>query len=205
MGVVNRKCVCMKKLEVLYREILHQAIEKRRFGFTQLGLAGKYSFSLSTVNHALKPLAELGAIEIKQRGFVVVDARKMLYYWATVRRFSRDVVYATRVEKPVRELERMVPSGAVFTCFSAHVFKFKEAPADYSEVYFYVPESELGEVRKRFPESKGPPNVFVLKADEWMGKGGVVLTPQLFVDLWNVKQWYAHEFVKSLERRLFDE
>ena len=196
----------MKKLEIIYRELLDNVFEKKHVTFTQLGLAKQFSFSLSTVHHALKPLREIGAITMRQRAFDVVDTRKLLYYWATIRKFNKEIMYATRVEAPVQELERLVPSPAIFTAFSGYRLLFKEAPADYSELYFYIPESELAEVKERFPKQEnGPQNVFALKADEVLltQKRSIVSKSQLFVDLWNCKQWYAHEFRKKLEARLF--
>ena len=55
----------MKKNELVYREILHQFIEKKQNAFTQLALSKKIGISISTVHNALIPLARMGAIEIK--------------------------------------------------------------------------------------------------------------------------------------------
>lgn len=188
----------MYKKETVYDFILSEAIEKKRRTFTQSELSKKFGISLSTVNNALCPLAAMGAIEKRARSFVLVDAKKALLYWATIRKFEKDIVYRTRIELPVSEIEKSVPSSAVFTAYSAYKYLFKDVPADYSEVYFYVPESELAEVKTRFPERKGPPNVFVLPGS---GKNSVS-KPHLFADLWNIKTWYAKEFLQALEKRL---
>jgi hypothetical protein len=60
----------MTKKEIIWREILFQAIENKKFEFTQKELAQKYRFSLSTVFNALKVPREAGAVEGK-RGFRV--------------------------------------------------------------------------------------------------------------------------------------
>jgi len=44
----------MKKIEIIWRELLFQAIEKKTRRFTQKELAKKFGFSTSTVFQALK-------------------------------------------------------------------------------------------------------------------------------------------------------
>jgi hypothetical protein len=76
-------------------------------------------------------------------------------------------------------------------------------PADYSEVYVYASEPELEKIKKRFPEKNANPNLFVLKEDENMAKYPKTGTiGQLFVELWNLKQWYASSFLKALEEKI---
>jgi hypothetical protein len=191
----------MLKKEIIYREMLTASIENNQFDFKQLALSKKFGFSLSTVNNAIRPLSAIGAVEIAPRGFRLVDLKKALLYWATVRKFDKDVVYRTRVEESIGEIERSVPASAVFTCYTGYKFLFRDTPADYSEVYFYLPEEDLEEVERRFPEGRGPANIFVLTADKWLLEG-IVPKAQLFVDLWNLKTWYAKDFVQALEERL---
>src|SRR3989338_9411349 len=95
----------MKKIEFVYREILYQSLEKKNNKLTQLAVASKLNISLSTVNHALKPLRAMGAIEVKLKNFTVVDGKKMLYYWASLRNIAKDVVYKTRADKPMQKIE----------------------------------------------------------------------------------------------------
>ena len=70
-------------------------------------------------------------------------------------------------------------------------------PADYSEVYIYSDEDNLKQIKKRFPETKNQPNLFILKKE--FDKMSQSL---LFVDLWNLKQWYAKDFLKAMEEKL---
>jgi len=192
----------MKKIEQVYREVLFQLVENRKKKLTQAEIALNLGLSLSTVNAAARKLSEIGAIIIEQRGFRVVDIGKIFYFWASLRNLNKDIIYSIRVEMPVREIERNLPN-IFYSCFSGYKFKFKDVPADYSEVYVYADEDDLNEIKKRFPENNKNPNLFVLKADENMGKYGKSLTiGQIFVDLWNLKTWYAKYFLDELEKRI---
>ena len=183
----------MKKLELVYNKILEEIIENKNHKLTQKSLSKELKISLSTVNHALQPIKNMGAIKINPKNFNVINPKKILYYWASIRNIERDIIYKTRVEKSVEEIEKLMPNSAIFTAYSAYKFKFKNAPADYSEVYVYCDKEEI---KERFEESKNIPNLFVLRKD--IAK---LTTANLFVDLWNLKEWYAKEFINSLEKR----
>lgn len=189
----------MKKIEFVFRELLFQCIEKQNRRFTQLGLSKELGLSLSMISFALKPLKKMNAVEVRQRGFSVIDPRKVLYHWASVRNIEKDIAFSTRVEMPVIEIEKAMPDNIMYGAYSAYKLKFKDAPADYSEVYVYGDES----LKKRFPEAKGPPNLFILKKDELMERyGKLTAMAQTFVDLWNIKTWYANDYLKALEARI---
>lgn len=185
---------------MVYREILYNAIEKKNKSLTQSYLAKTLKISLSTVNLALKPLVRMNAVKIKRRGLNIIDTKKILLYWASIRDIEKDIIYKTRVEKPVREIEKQMPDNIVIAAYSAYKFKFKEVPADYSEVYIYSREEDI---KKRFGENNKNPNLFVLKKDGMIERYGKIVTiANLFVDLWNLKQWYAKDFLKSLEVKI---
>ena len=96
-------------------------------------------------------------------------------------------------EMPVREIEKNMPAGIVYAAYSACKIKFKDVPADYSEVYVYGdPET----VKKRFPPSKNRPNLFILS-----GPGKMTIA-NIFVDLWNMKEWYAKDFLAAMEAKI---
>jgi Mn-dependent DtxR family transcriptional regulator len=57
----------MEKVQQVYREIFYQAIEKNERSLTQLELAKRLRVSLSLVNFALKPLRQMGAIDVGPR------------------------------------------------------------------------------------------------------------------------------------------
>jgi len=184
----------MKKIEFVYREILDSVIENKNKTLTQSELSKKLKISLSTVNHSLKPLIKMNSIEIKQRCFKVVDAKKILYYWASIRNLDKDIIYSTRVNMDVVDVEKSMPKDAVYAAYSAYSFIFGSAPSDYSEVYVYGDAS----LEKRFKKNNNPANLFVIKKDEFMD-GKTTSVAQTFVDLWNIKTWYAKEFLKSFE------
>lgn len=185
----------MKRIEQVYREILYQVLEKKRRRMTQLGLSKSLGISLSLVHHAIKPLVRMNAVDVGKRNFVVIDAKKILLHWASIRNLEKDIIFRTRIEKPVRTIESEMPDTIVYGVYSAYKFTFKDVPADYSEVFVY------GDVR--LPENKNTPNVFVLKADPLLERYGKTTTmAQMFVDIWNIRSWYAREFVKALEVKI---
>ena len=105
------------------------------------------------------------------------------------------------MEKPVRKIESEMSGSVIYGAYSAYKFRFNDIPSDYSEVYVYA---EKEEIERRFPSnSPSPhPNLFVLKYE---GKiyGNTTTLGQIFVDLWNLKEWYAHEFLKALEEKIY--
>ena len=136
----------MKKKELVYREILYEVIEKKTRTMTQAELSRKLKISLSTVNNAIKPLVKMNALYIEKRCFKIIDPKKILYYWASVRNIEKDIIYKTRAEKQVKQIESEMPSHIIFTAYSGYKFKFKDVPADYSEVYVYADEETKKEI-----------------------------------------------------------
>ncbi|MEK6974444.1 MAG: winged helix-turn-helix domain-containing protein [Nanoarchaeota archaeon] len=189
----------MKNLELVYREILYQAIEKNNKELTQADIARQLNISLSTVNLAIKNLENMGSIKVNPRNFHVLDIKKILYYWASIRNLSKDIIYRTRIGLPVKDIEKEMPDNIVFAAYTSYKILFKDVPADYSEVYIYGDTN----LKERFPENKSNPNLFVLKKDSSIDKYGKTTTiANTFVDLWNLKEWYAKEFIKSMEEKL---
>ncbi|MBI2574297.1 winged helix-turn-helix domain-containing protein [Candidatus Woesearchaeota archaeon] len=190
----------MKPSEMVYRELLYRAIEKRSSRTTQSELSKSLHLSLGTVNYALKPLRKLGAVEVGKRSLSVADVKKLLYFWASIRNVGRDIVYSTRADMPVYRIEKLVPSGTIFTAYTAYKMRFKDVAADYSEVYVYG-DSDL--FMERFAATKQTPNLFVLRKDKCIDAYGQTATlANMFVDLWNMKEWYAREFVNAMEGKL---
>jgi DNA-binding Lrp family transcriptional regulator len=185
----------MLKSELVFLEIFRNAK-------TQKGIAERLGISLSTVNNAIEPLARIGAIEKRKFGFRLIDKEKALAFWASTRNLEKDIVYKTRAELAVTEIEKLMPSGTVFTGFTAFRLKFKEVPADYSEVYVYANKEELNEIKKRFQPKEGPANLIVLKKEELLKEEKIVSNELMFVDLWNLKEWYAKEFLKALKQKM---
>jgi hypothetical protein len=199
----------MKKQEIVFREICCGYTEGRR-SFTQLELARTLGLSLSTVNAALSNLRDISAVRIMQRSFEIIALDRLLLYWATHRNLKNDIIYETRADAPVKEIERNMPGGVAFTAYTAYRALFGESVADYSEVYVYATAEGLSEIKRRFGPSRKIANIIVLEADAVLGaamaghklKRSSVCEAQVFVDLWNAGEWYAKDYVDALSARL---
>lgn len=192
----------MKKIELIWREILTAALESHQTYFSQKQLAQKFKLSTSVVFHALKKPRSLGAIKVGGRGFELADFEKLLFLWATERGLKKDVVYQTFADLPILEIEGLMPASVIPTAYTAYRFAFKETPADYDKVYFYA--ALLSGVKERFPENhRAEPNIFILKPDSWL-KNYQPSPPlvQIFVDLWNLSDWYAKEYQTALWEKI---
>lgn len=194
----------MKKIETIWHYILFCALQEKKFQFTQKEMALKFGYSLSTVNYSLEEPTQIGAIRKEGRFFVLENFQKLLYYWASKRNLSRDILYQTYYKASVTEIEGLVPANSFYACYSAARKILGEPPADYSSVYCYIYEKDLNLFKERFlPNVDQLPNVFALKAHETMAEYGLVTTlPQTFVDIWNLKDWYSQEFTKRLEEKI---
>src|SRR3990167_11200637 len=201
----------MKKIEIIWRELLYQALEKKNRSFTQKEIAAKFGFSTSTVFQALKITRKMGAVRVTGRFFILEDVEKLLYHWASVRNLEKDVIFRGNVKLAVLDIEGRMPPDVVFGGFSAaREILGGVAPADYDTVYVYAKSPD--KVKKRFEVGKSPPalqarqgrpNLVVLKADGFLASYGQVTTiAQTFVDIWNLPFWYAKEFTKSLKEKI---
>lgn len=197
----------MMKIETIWHEILFSALTEKKFKHTQQDLAAKFGYSLSTISHALEVPSQIGALRKASKFFVLEDFSKLLYYWASRRRLERDVVYATHLEESMGEIESLVPAGSILAGYSAAKKILVEPPADYSKVYVYLPKDLLMEAERRFPKGaskKFEPNLYVLSQTAVMLSYGKVTTlPQTFVDVWSLRDWYAREFTKALEEKMY--
>lgn len=191
----------MKKIEQVFMEILYGAIEKNEKEVTQLELSKKLGFSLSTINLAVKKLERINAIKIEKMKLRVINIKKIIYYWASIRNIEKDIVYKTRAEIPIRDIEKEMPN-IVYGAYSAYKLNFNDVPADYSEVYVYADENQVQEIKKRWPKNDKNPNIFVLRKDKNMAYSKTGTLALIFVDLWNLKEWYASEFLKAIEKKL---
>jgi hypothetical protein len=193
----------MKKIEIIWRELLFQTLEKGINRFTQKDLAGKFGFSTSTIFQALKNPRKMGAVIVTGRDFVLQDPEKLLYHWASIRNFSEEIIYKTKVNLPILEIEAQIIPSAVYGCFSSYRLKFNDTPADYDKIYIYSSHKKLEELTKRFPAAKSQPNLFILQADKFLSSYGKTTSlAHTFVDLWNLSDWFAKEYVNSLKEKI---
>lgn len=193
----------MLKKEIIWREILEKALQKRERVFQQKDLAQKFGFSLSTVFNSLKVPRATGAARVTGKNFVLENPEKLLYIWATFRNLKKDIIYQTNYQAGPQKIESLLPPKAILGAYSAYVRIFKEAPADYDKAYVYLPKTALPDLKKRFPENKKSPNLIVLEADRFLPKyGGFTPFSQTFVDIWNLPEWYAQDFYKDFQKKL---
>lgn len=196
---------CMKKIETIWHHLLWLVLEKREFKHTQKEIAEYFGYSLSTVNLAVKQLSLIGAIDIRGKFFIIKDTKKILLYWATHRNIQKNIIYETYVDQSVQEIEGLIPFDTIIGGYSAIKFILKELPADYSKVYLYVNEKKIEEVKKRFPKNKNIPNLIILKEYPKQRLYGKFTTlAQTFIDIWNMNDWYAKDFLRELERKIDD-
>lgn len=194
----------MLKKEIIWREILHQAFERKTLQFTQKELSRKLNVSLSTVHNALALPRQAAAIAVGGRNFRVIDKEKFLLLWATHRNLSKDTLFSAHTAAgSAREIEGLMPPFVTFAAYSAYARRYGAAPADYDVVYVYLKPEDIPALKKRFPASPGTANVIGLKADPYLaGYRDFPPAVQTFVDLWNLPQWYAPDFLRDLKNRL---
>lgn len=192
----------MKKTEIFLIKLLEEIFKGKR-SFKQIELAKRFKISIGLVNNIVKTLSKIGAIEIKRFGFNVIDVKKILVFACIKRDLDKDIILSFYVDLPVKKIEENMPASAVFSAYTAYRLYFNDAPANYGEVYVYLEKENLDELKQRFDIKNKKPNVFVLKKDFKMQ--GKVSLPLLYIDLWNLKEWYAKEYLNALETRLKNE
>lgn len=187
----------MLKIEYIWRELLYQTIEKKNPYFKISDLSDKFKMSTSVVSHGLYPLRELGIIKVAKKRSQVADVERLLFFWATKRNLSKDIIYTSHSKLPVFEREASLPGEVLPTAYSACRLYFNEISADYDNIYFY--SKKVSDVKKRFPEmSKKNPNLFILLQDPFLSIYKRTPIAQVFVDLWNLPEWYAKEFYEAI-------
>ena|SRR3989344_4176031 len=196
----------MTKTETIWHFILNKALHEKQFKLTQAQVAKSTGFSLSTVNGAIDKPAKIGAIRKESKFFVLQDVFKLLYYWGSLRNLSSDIVFQASISIDVQTLESSMPDNTIYACYSASKYLLKQnAPADYAKVYVYAEKPALEQLKLRFPQfsAKGNINLFVLNKPPHFisGKGHSTLA-NTFVDIWNLSDWYAVDYLKALEEEI---
>ncbi|MGD0729342.1 MAG: hypothetical protein ABR981_04675 [Candidatus Micrarchaeaceae archaeon] len=208
----------MKKIELVYRDILQTALSNKKSKFVVREIAKELGISPNTVSFAIMPLKRSGAVKMYLRHFDIINFDKLLAFWAVNRNMDKDIIYRTYVPvKNAEQIEKKMPNEIAYTCCSGYKNLFGNDVSDYSGVYVYAAEDSLMEIKKRFPERKlseraNDYNLFVLKPDKILEEKinshklehDTVSIPQLYVDLWNTTEWYSYEFLKRLKKRIND-
>jgi len=191
----------MKKIEFVWRHLLNERLTHHQNSFRQQDLADLLGLSSSTVNLALRPLRATGAVRISKRGFEIADLEKILFHWANHHQLVPQL--HLHLPLPPQEIEGQLPDGSVTTAYSAVREIFTEPPADYDKVYCYHPQPEIVIARFQTLTTPAPPNLFVLSSDPLLaGYGPQITLGHLFVDLWNLPDWYAKDFVHFIKVKI---
>ncbi|KUO39821.1 MAG: hypothetical protein APZ16_01350 [Candidatus Hadarchaeum yellowstonense] len=192
----------MRKIDRVYREILHRFYSSGERFFNQKNLSEICRISLGTINPLITKLEGIGAIERKPQGFRLIDPQRALISWAVTRDLARDITYTTFVPTSLKELESSLPRGAILTAYSGFRARFGSTPAEYNQVFVYADEEEM---RRAFRSTmRERRNLIVLQPDEHLRRlssNGVAPPVQLYVDLWQLGK-PASRFVEELERKL---
>ena len=196
----------MKKIETIWHHLLWEAITNKKFSHTQLKLSGEFGYSLSTVHHAITKIAAVGAVRMGPKSFEVENVKKLLYYWASVRNLEKCIRYRTYFPGAILQAQGELPAGGIYGGYTAAAHILGTAPADYDKIYYYYPDEE--EFKRRFPpNAKYPANIFMLAMPD-IGAyanrypGGTTTLPHTFVDIWNMADWFAADFIGALEERI---
>lgn len=193
----------MKKIEIIWRELLFQTTERQNRRFIQKELAQKFGFSTSTIFQALKMPRKMGAVRVTGRFFILEDPKKLLYHWASIRNLQKEIILKGRINLSAMEIEGLMLPEAIFGGFSAAKHFLGEAAADYDQVWVYLDRNKLPKIKERFELTGGIPNLFVLEEDKFQRSYGEVTTlAQTFVDLWNNPSWQAKDFIQDLEAKI---
>jgi len=182
----------MRKEERILREIL-TGIKEGKERFFQKDISKVCNVSIGLVNKVIKKLEFQGSVQRGGRGFSVIDANKILFYWATKRRIKEEVSEKYYIKSSVENIEKTLPNCVIFTAFSGWRLLTGRVPADYREVYVFVPKGSEEVMRlwlKGNKPSKGPENLFIIYTDDEHliknSKKNIVPVPQIFVDLYSV-------------------
>lgn len=197
----------MTKTETIWHFVLNKALHEKQFKLTQAQVAKSIGFSLSTVNAAIDKPAKIGAIRRESKFFVLQDVFKLLYYWGSLRKLSSDIIFQAYINMDIQSLESSMPDNTIYACYSAskYLLKHNVPPADYAKVYVYAEKPALEQIKLRFPNfsTEGNNNLFVLKRSAYfISDKGYSTLANTFVDIWNLSDWYAVDYLKALEEEI---
>lgn len=169
----------------------------------QQQVAAAVGCAIGTVHLALRVPRAVGAIQVGGRGFYVTDFAKLLVMWAVHRTVHRDIVDRWTTDRSRREAESLVVPSARFTGAAGVKWHYGELPTDYPDVWVYVPQDDVEELRRRLPESRRQTGtgtaVFVLRPDALLGPR--LSVAQLYADCWQMPGWWAMEAARYVVRK----
>ena len=194
----------MKKLERIYREILIKILIKK-FSFTQLEISKNCNVALGHVNKITRELEKIGALQIMQRNFKIIDPSRILMQWAVTRKIKNEA-QPFSIDSSIEDLEKIIPGMALFTAFSAWKFLKKRVPIDYREVYIYVNEKdkkmfELWINKQKINNNKLPNLYVTYSRDDHLfknSKKNIVPAPQIIVDTYSISNISSKYFFSDM-------
>lgn len=194
----------ISKTEAVWRHLLVSAWDKnhRRSSLSQV--SRELELPASTVHQALERPRSIGALRGNASGIRVLDPRRLQLLWSARRDLERDIVYSTRIALAVREIEARLPASAIPTAYTAFVrHEGVNLVADYEQVVVY---GSVAEMRRRFPQRRGEPNLLVLEPDPLLPRyGSVAPRCQVYADLFNLPTWQAQRFLDALDSQLLSD
>lgn len=195
----------MKEYEKICREILIGVLKKKE-RFTQLEVSKNCDVSIGLVNKTVRRLAEIGAIDIQQRQFRIIDSSKIIFDWAMRRNIKKDITEKYFIDKPITEIEKSLPF--ILTAYSGWRLISKSIPFDYGEVYAYVPEKEKNLLELWLKENqpkKGRENVFIMITnDGHLIKNStkkIAHISQIFVDIYSLSGLPTKYFIRDILKK----
>jgi hypothetical protein len=192
----------MKKIDRIFREVLHRHHTRGARFFNQKKLAKLCQLSLGTVNPVVAKLEQIGAVVRRPFGFRLTEPKRLLTYWAATRELAKDICYTTFSPARIPEIEEELARLGCLTAYSAYKRHMKQMPIDYLQVFVYANPNV---VKRAFsPSSREKKNIIVLEGDEHLrrlSRRGVVPLVQAYVDLWQLGA-PASRLVEELEREI---
>jgi len=189
----------MKSREIIWRALL---LDPTRVT-TQKELAERFGYSTSTVHAAMEVPRRVGAVRVGGRGVTVTDAAKLRTIWATFRNLPADTIATYRLRAPVSDVEGDMIPEARFTGPSAAKFELGFLPADYDTVLVYATADDLPKMEDRFHDrmhKRGQTVLRVVQPDPFLPSR--VPLVQAYVDLWQLPDWWASEFLRYVGEAL---
>ncbi len=188
----------ISRVEAVWRHLLVSSLDRGERRSSITSLSRELGFPVSTIHQALERPRSIGALKAGFDGIRVVDPKRLQLLWAARRDLVPDIVYETRVARPVQDIEARLPISAIPTAYTAYVrLEGRNAVADYEEVVVYGSAREL---RRRFPPTKGRANLKVLDPDPLLPRYGTVAPRcQIYADLFNLPSWQAQRFLQALD------
>lgn len=192
----------MKLTEIVWRTLADAAVDGKREWSDVGTLAAVADVHSATANHALRRLVDIGAVQVRRRGGVIVRSpEKVLIMLSAYRNLKQDTIAITSLDA-AQELSETAPRLVTFGGPDAavHWLGGVNKVADKGMRLLYVDPD--------IPDADLPPGseVRLVRRDDVAGRvwqSGYSSAAQTYVDLFALPGWQASEFRMALHRHLF--